>query len=759
MLPTGRLFSCLRLPIETGQPVHIHGLFSIVPDRGRLSSSGQTSSDSGSEWNHFLFRDCVVAAWTDLLLSRRHFAWKKDLYKLWPRLNLSQSGELWSSLDDHIIDRIITRRLPVWNTSIGCVPFEQGFFVPDGDLVRDYGNSFRAIHLPLVCLEERMFEKLQQRALGLAIEVRILSPEYLRRFLQKNEQSRKIHDYTPLLLHYCLQDFIDGAVTVEEQSRLRNEFRGICLWPTLDNSSAMLKDEPFLLPRGMEEMALFSSSRKSKTLDLEHLAPPVLAYLQSYAFKEPNVVRQRTIADLDIDWTQIYKIDRPDDQADNRLRKKEDDELLRLIWGWISARCEEADSPPLLSIHNLDSLFLMPLNGCRIRKVVSSRKISLTLVLEDADWMRELWDERVSRPTRSASLVLDTKVLPTRAVKLLVSAATKRADLALTISSDLGSLLAWLADNEIFIVGLSDHQKKILTRQLSLLVYQQGPLLQPEVKQALSGKCCNFPSLVKSLLLLRTSKLPPLWFIQALIIWDRVSSTERVSIGTTSRSIRTIEALPPIPSVPGLAFYAPLDTDEKHLLKFFDLLEKVPLDDLFFEHLIPFIGDPEDSIMAEVKLQLVHFVLDKTSRPSDSFKSNFARFKLMPSSSRSGTNGVQFRPLATMVDPTSTIANLYFEDDDVFPEPAFLQRHHEVLRLCGLTRQLTQPILIERARTFATCSRGKQQLMGKVNHLLSLPIDPRSEMTSTSCAAEGSEVASGHVGLWERIPDGIAWNR
>ncbi|KAL8805637.1 MAG: hypothetical protein Q9200_005350 [Gallowayella weberi] len=644
-------------------------------------------------------------------------AWKQDLYKLWPRPNLSQSVELWSSLDDHVLDRIITRRLPVWNTPKNCVALEQGFFVPDSDVTRAYSNAFQAIHLPLVCLEERMYQKLLQRASELAVDIQVLSPEALRLFLRQYYQSQQIHDYTPLLLQYCLQDFIDGATNEEKRLQLREEFRGIRLWPTLQNSLAVLKDEPFLLPRGKEESVLFSSSRQSDTLDLQHLTPRVFALLESYAAKGPYLVRHRTISDLEVDWTRLYKVESPDEDVDSRTRDKKDDELICRIWAWICARSEGAGKRSLLSMHHLDSLFLMPLKGSRIQKFVGSRTTGLTLILGGAaDWMHELLDDINSNGTCSTNPVLDTDILPTPAIKLLSSAALERADLNLAISSDLKSLLAWLAGNRDFVSELSILQKEILTRQLDLLTWQQDPSLRSEAKHTLKQQMLQLPIFNQI-----TATAP-----------YRLISTERVSIGTSNRAIRAIEGLPPIPGVRGLAFFEPRDTHETHLLEFFGLLEELPLEDLFFDFLIPNIEEANDRNLAEVKLRLVDFVLDKTLRPSDRFKSRFAQCELLPRSVRHSNQGIQFRSLATTVDPKSTISNLFFEDEDVFPEIGFLQRHYEMLKSCGIMRVLTPAILMERTQTFATCPRDKRQLLVKVKDLLKMPLNANFNLSPAS---------------------------
>ncbi|KAL8785543.1 MAG: hypothetical protein Q9213_003291 [Squamulea squamosa] len=493
VLSRGRLFSCLRLPIETGQPVHIHGLFSIVPDRGRLSSSGQTSRDSGSDWNRFMFENCVVAAWADLLLIRSHVAWQQDLFKLWPRLNPAHNGELWSSLDDSVIDRLITCNLPVWNTPFDCLSFENGFFVPKGDITQLYGDALHATQLPLVCLEVPMYQKLLQRASGLSKGVRLLSPDSLRLFLQGNNQLQQAKNYSPLLLEYCVLDFIGSVADMEKQSQLRNKFRNISLWPTLQMSLTALGDHSFLLPRSMEESALFSTSRDYETLDRGRLTTPVVQLLEKYIKRGSKWVRHRTISDLEHDWTQIYSLNLTNTHSEICARNNQKDELLRRIWSWLCARCEEEGKSPLLSMHALDNLFLIPLNGSRIRKFVCSETATPTLVLEQTDWLYQLLHDNDTINISLTNSMLDTSILLNEAVKLLLSVAPQRADLVFATSSDLKGVIAWLAANKKFICELPSCHKEILTRKLDIMTLEQGPALLDAAKQCLRQHMLQLP--------------------------------------------------------------------------------------------------------------------------------------------------------------------------------------------------------------------------------------------------------------------------
>ncbi len=154
---SGGLFSTLRLPPHTGQPVHIHGLFAVPPDRANLDRKAEAV-----QWNQFLFEKRVAAAWAQLLLYRNRISWKEEKFGLWPRAKLSDTG-LWAKLDAWVIDIVIRERWPVWNTISGCcVEFTQGLFAKENAEIAGYNPVLAHIQLPAVVLEEALFHRLEQ---------------------------------------------------------------------------------------------------------------------------------------------------------------------------------------------------------------------------------------------------------------------------------------------------------------------------------------------------------------------------------------------------------------------------------------------------------------------------------------------------------------------------------------------------------------------------------------------------------------------
>ncbi|KAL8934658.1 MAG: hypothetical protein Q9211_005115 [Gyalolechia sp. 1 TL-2023] len=694
---------------QTGQPVHIHGLFAIVPDRSRLSSSGPDS-----EWNRFMFSECVSKAWTDLLFSRRSNAWKDESFRLWPRISTPESRELWSSLDDPILDRIVSKNLPVWNTVNDCVSLRDGFFAPNGENVRVYGDVFSSIHLPLISLESCMYEKVLIRASKLGSDVPTLSPHSVRHFLRENNQHEHQmgRAYVSLLLQYCLLDFTQNAATTSESNTelIRHELRDIQLWPTMQNSLAALDDTAFLLPRGEEETLLFRASRQSHALDLDCLTPPVVELLQGCAKHTSTFIRHRAISDLEIDWEHIYPMPSPGTQLDMSPRESQNDATIQNVWNWVCARCKDEGVSSIISNTNLSKLFLVPIDGLRIRRFALGGVRYLTLIAEYDDWIRGLLDCESTGNKPKLDFVLDNRCLPAKAVKLLRLIAKKRPDTAFAAPDDLQSLMKWLVANKEGLEGHSVQHKEMLVRHLRLLTENNATSMQGTGK-ALLGQ-----------------------MIRQLPIFKQVSSvapyTERRSRLTaidtsSSRAVQIVSSLPPVPTIPGLTFYGPSDWQEQHLVDFYNLLDKISHDELIFEHLMPFFKEQDDATLAEVKLSLVNFALENTSRPSDSWKARFCSLDLVPKASRSGISRLQFRPLIDTIDPTSPFSVLFFGDEDVFPEPGFFERHRAMLVSCGIIRELTPEILLSRVRAFAGCQKDIEQVRIRVKVMLniSLPAD------------------------------------
>ena len=203
---------------------------------------------------------------------------------------------------------------------------------------------------------------------------------------------------------------------------------------------------------------------------------------------------------------------------------------------------------------------------------------------------------------------------------------------------------------------------------------------------------------------------------------SRERFSRRTAIGSSSRAVQIVASLPPIPTIHGFTFYEPSDPDEHYLVKFYGLLETMSSDELIFEHIIPFFKEQTDADLPKVKLSLVNYALDNTLRPSDSWKARFRKLDLVPKASKPGINGLQFRSLADTIDPTSPLFDLFFEDEDVFPEPGFFERHRDILVSCGIIRDLKPETVLDRVRTYSGSHKSMEKVSSKIKRILSLPL-------------------------------------
>ena len=83
----GAVFCYLPLPIDSGLPVHVNGMFAVTSNRRSLKEKTEDDKDcTGVEWNDVLLKDSVCAAYLDLITHLK------------PAINEPGSGYLFHSL-------------------------------------------------------------------------------------------------------------------------------------------------------------------------------------------------------------------------------------------------------------------------------------------------------------------------------------------------------------------------------------------------------------------------------------------------------------------------------------------------------------------------------------------------------------------------------------------------------------------------------------------------------------------------------------
>ena len=464
---SGRLFSTLILPIPTKQPVHMHGLFAIAPDRARLGFE-----DLAVKWNEYMFKNRISAAWTELLVHRSPLSWNAEGFGLWPRADSSHS-DLWTRLDDWVIDRIIADNLRVWNAINGCcVTLDDGFFAKSGTQDAKYLTCLAKISMPVVVLEPEILQKLKGRVNIYNKKLRLQTPSTVRQFVRNCNEclSTLARDVSASILEYCL-DTTNSDLRDDSRTVLYGDLHGLRLWPTVSGTLAVVPPDGVLLfPRDAPEMQLFSGTRTDETLDIDELTPAVRDVLRN-DITYCAVIRFRALQDLIEDWPNMYQgAFQHGDTSELEQRARDLDPLIHNIWTWISLRLREEKQKLPSGLH---STWLIPINNSRIRQISPRSNSALTLIIEKGEPLADFLLEAVSRDPLAAPPLLDTDMMSPEAVKVLRKLSKTNPELRLTCQTSLETFVDWLAAGQQILRSLSPQQKKLIVKHLEKLMRDQ----------------------------------------------------------------------------------------------------------------------------------------------------------------------------------------------------------------------------------------------------------------------------------------------
>lgn len=704
----GRLYSTLRLPIETGQPVHIHGLFSITPDRGRLSSSGQTPGyeDMETKWNDHMFGTCVAQAWASLLVTRNKDSWKAEGFTLWPRIETAPTS-IWTRLDDMVLGITIRDNLPVWNTSNRCVRMTEALFdTGTGDIENTYGPSLASIELAAVYLSSSFLGKLKLLAKRYGRTPRFVSPKEVRLYLT-TLPTYMPSEYTQTLLRYCLLDAINKEIDNAARTMVYTEIARLKLWPMIDGSCSSLDKDYLLLPRDNEEMLLFQKARPNSTLDLEQLQDSVVTLIREDV-ATLKAIRLRSLGDLSVDWSFMYPLPAIDQPEQTYMpRPGAQNKLLNQIWKWICLRYKDEKVIPL----SLQKLWLLPTLGGHVRQLAFNDRVLPVLVVQKDEALYRILNRAWDKEMVAEAQILECDVLPVASVKLLRAQVVSKPSMSLASSDHLETLLPWLVSNKEHFGDLSDLRKGELLHEIAALV----------LKATSSTNTASWaPTIAGSL-----RQLPLFNRMDPDSQCQRWAMT-RTSLCSQSVAVISPKLLPPVPLPPDFALFQFSSKDEKDVQKTLVLLKDMDLDTLLFEHLIPVIfegHDPEFSnpSIEHAKYVLADFTLENSRNPSAARvelvrNASIIPLDLAPDGQR------YYRLLRELVDPFSALAKLYFVDEKVYPERQFFHKHSPSLVKCGIKRNIAWDTPLQRVECYANRT-DLEQVLKRVRQLLAMPVD------------------------------------
>ncbi|PGH11511.1 hypothetical protein AJ80_07077 [Polytolypa hystricis UAMH7299] len=675
------LFSTLRLRQMVEQPVYLHGLWAITPDRDHLAFSPEAE-----RWNNFMFEK-VVTAWLRILSSRAKSSPAEEKFSLWPG-HINSATDPTSSIHDILVDQAIQQGLPIWNSYETCVGFQDALFDRESARHGKYGSHFAAVGVPVVYLPEDVFDRATHSP-----QMRLLTPSAVVDFLiSSNKALETVGPKTRLgLLEYCLP------------SNQFAQLGSLPLWPAMDGTFIILGITVTFLPRDINELNLFAFAQPSETIDIRCLAGSVLSHFnahQSQLYSE-TFLRFRRIDDLANDWPMLYALPTPEENTLYPVRMEEYENVLIQIWKWIYERREKSGVHAAQAQISVlpDDLHIVPIRGGRIRKLRPGNQAPATLLVRSENPLVNLLN-RIADSAPGSVTLLDTEALQPEGVQFVGWCMLSMPSVRIYDANSVSGLLDFLTRARNHLYGLpTDDVEDIWARITSLaesLSYKADTLEIAKKLRLLP----IFPLAIGTLeQRARKSEIQ--------VEWSHLDPTETyISIGD----------LPAVPQHDGVRFVHLKNADMKRSAVKFGLVQVLSTEDLFEQYVVPAI-EQKTTASSSTKRLLSH-VLKCSPILSPTWKTKLGKFPIIRTQSGDGC-GKGTKPIEELFDPTARCFNdLFFPDEEVFPVNNIFDENKSLFWECGLRKELTSNIILDRIKYYSDCDAEPEDLIALVNCLV-----------------------------------------
>jgi sacsin len=425
--PTGSLSTVLPLPIQPGQPVHIHGAFHLSPDRQRLTCSdreGLTSKDDATKWNDWLFHSCIPLAWaklTDFMAQHEEFS---PHFQWWPRESLMPYDYFNGVLDD-FLRTIDEKALPIWPTEAGYMLTTQSF-LSTTPVVPSLRAALEQARVPVVYPPSRLLSRAKPYFVG-----RHLSAENLCLFFKQNATAVTKLDINAKvkILEYLLQ----------ENTHLE-KFYFLSLFPFKNGKFGPLELNSIFIDRDETEAELFHH-QTDIVIDLGRLSKRTVEILrdQCGAMQLRPYISYRPFECLGVYSLQFPFAGLPTNQ-DMVMLNEEASIFVQRAWAWILKH--SVDFSRVAS-----NLWLIPLTNGQYRKVVPQSSASKAFNADTGitgKFMRDFHDKQ-----SSANPLIDSRILGsvTGALQLLMHTSSMTPSLRIADGGNIVVFVEWLQGN------------------------------------------------------------------------------------------------------------------------------------------------------------------------------------------------------------------------------------------------------------------------------------------------------------------------
>ncbi|PWW74714.1 hypothetical protein C7212DRAFT_211494 [Tuber magnatum] len=697
----GGLFTTLPLPIQTRHPAHIHGIFSITPDRSNIHSGSDTTMSSnsvtrlGARWNRWLLHECVPRAWVRNLEFIRNVN-LTPCWNFWPAGKQGECGQLWMGILGTVFKKVVEDGLELLPTVSGMIkPVGEVAFTLDipEDLyfaLRDAGA--RVVFPPADRRPE--ISALDHKKIGLDY----LSPSTGRRHLTTiKETDALLHldiKARMVLLDYVLsdcqvQDFKSCEAPLIPLSD--GTFRGFEMPSSQDDRIFIARDrtEEVLFQKPPERIVKMDAlPRESRSTLVEHIAE----------IEKHTRIKAWTVEDV-AQYCFSYELDGATESGPAiRIDKPGFNDFIELFWEWVSkARHRGAGGSTL--VNALKDLWIIPLGRQMFQRIGSTSEYPVLNVSANkgiGSFLKQTESALANRFTPEITHLYTGDGFPHATQSLQELGLIKDYD-------DRAALMKWLeVTMKAFTEKLDLNEKMELIRHLFDLSRDCG---------ASERSCME----------LTVRKLPI--FPEA----NDLSPNERPWIPIVNddpSSLATYIGVENLPITLGTPQHIFIDTtchELRGLVSHLQLFKCPSLSEILGDHVIPGIpetGAPGD----ERRMRFIEFALSRFEFLSAEACSALSAKEIVPVSAEKLR-----RPMDTVSG--KYVAALYFEEEEQSPIRGFGKAYHSALVDLGMSEGITDEIILERIRSYSSSGRSYRDINDKVSTLF-LQSKPPTQLLS-----------------------------
>lgn len=438
---SGDLFTVLPLHIPTKQPLHIHGVFSISPDRRKLHgpSDASVQDQRPMKWNMILFEHLVPQAWARLLegIAEKHP--DCSAFHLWPQEPPKQL-EMWDSLCSRLVSRASQEDRVIWYTDIGFVSLRDGLLASEHDFV-EQRQAFHDAGIPAIYLGDTVLKHAKNDPKG-----RILCQRTILECLRSSSRLPAMPDK----LKIVLLEYLSGEVPF-------TEFADLAVFPFEDGALRAINQHSIFLHRNTSERELFNGTPEIN-LDITKVSPELLKRLQQHAAKSStSSLRLRYHDDLqDYCYKTVFKSKKFHKSLDLIDANPEIHSFVNLVWRWIIPIGLTALTHRTLTA--VGPLWLLPLTNGKYRKI-QPQSASLTITYTTAKNTKDIMLKVASLEPESAPLMLDLDRFPDDFASMLCQPTNKKFNLAIRNADVFTHFLEWLVEGRHLLIPASTADK------------------------------------------------------------------------------------------------------------------------------------------------------------------------------------------------------------------------------------------------------------------------------------------------------------